>query len=437
MPLDTGTRRRPVNGPTTQRADARFRLRAQPFLAGVLWVLAGLIMPGPATAQDDGGVYVSPHGVEDEYFSAIERVEGEFGPYATELSDLYLGLGQSLLSTGDYEQALDAFHRGVLVVRVNSGPNSPDQVNYLYLIANVLTLLGESEEVEGILRNIHFINWNHYGENDPELLPALERLYEWFLRARPPGSAIADDDDYKAMVQLSGEMAYVSETTRGLSHPDTAAAYRRLGEAEFQLARYIIESDEIAYVVHGVEAMEVRTDAQAIARKRYDAGGQAFGKYLESLSADETNTTVDHARARVELGDWFLVFGKSRTARRYYEDAYRALAGSEEYVPLAEQLLSQPKPLYFFDPMANLPEETKAALQDIPLDVSITVTRSGDARRVEILNPPAGLSEDDLEQIERQVREMTFRPALREGKIVSTEGFVWRYDLQAAAVDSP
>ena len=115
----------------------------------------------------------------------------------------------------------------------------------------------------------------------------------------------------------------------------------------------------------------------------------------------------------------------------------RALAGSEEYVPLAEQLLSQPKPLYFFDPTANLPEETKAALQDIPLDVSMTVTRSGDARRVEILNPPAGLLEDDLEQIERQVREMTFRPALREGKIVSTEGFVWRYDLQAAAVDSP
>ena len=437
MPLDTGTRRRPVNGPRKKVVGARLGLRAQPFLPFFLWVLAGLIAPGPATAQDEGGAYVPPHRVEDEYFNAIERVEGEFGPYATELSDLYLGLGQSLLEAGDHEQALDAFHRGVLVVRVNSGPNSPEQVNYLYLMANVLTLLGESEEVEGIVRNIHFINWNHYGENNPELLPALERLYQWFLLARPPGSAIADDDDYKAMVQLSAEMAYVSETTRGLGHPDTTAAYRRLGEAEFQMARYIIESDEIAYVVYGVEAMEVNTDAQVIARKRYDAGREAFGKYLESLSADETKTIVDHARARVELGDWFLVFEKSRSARRYYEEAYRALAGSEEYAPLAEQILSRPRPLYFFDPTANLPEETRTSLQDIGLDVSMTVTRSGDPRRVEILNPPDGLSEDDLEQIERRVRDMTFRPALREGKVVSTEDFVWRYDLRAAAADSP
>jgi tetratricopeptide (TPR) repeat protein len=436
MPVEMGINFRPVSNPAKQASCARLGHRPWLFLPGVLLALAGLLIPGPAMAQDEGGAYVSPQRMEDEYFNAIDRVEGEYGPYASELSDLYLGLGQALLNTEDYEQALDALHRGVLVVRVNSGPNSPEQINYLYLIANVLTLLGESEEAEGILRNIHFINWSHHGENNPELLPALERMYEWFLMARPPGSPIADDQDYQAVVQLTEEMAYVSETTKGLSHPDTATAYRRLGEAEFQLARHIMEDDEEAYMVFGVEAMEVTTDARSVARKRYDAGRRAFGKYLESLSANATNTTIDHARALVELGDWFLVFGKSRTARRHYEEAYQALAQSEKFAAAAGNFLDQPKPVYFFDPTASLSDEAKSALQDVRLDVSMTVTRSGEPRRVEVLEPPATLSEDDIEQVERQVREMFFRPALREGKVISTEHFIWRYEPQGAAASS-
>jgi len=436
MPLDTGTSPGTVNNPATRAGSARLELRPRQFAPCVLFALAGLFNPTTAISQDDGGAYVSPLRMEDEYFNAIDRVEGEYGPYASELSDLYLGLGQALLNTEDYEQALDAFHRGVLVVRVNSGPNSPEQINYLYLIANVLTLLGESGEAEGILRNIHFINWNHYGKENPELLPALERMYEWFLMARPPGSAVADDDDYKAMVQLAEEMAYVSETTRGLSHPDTATAYRRLGEAEFQLARHIIETDEEAFILVGVDPRQVSTDAQAIARKRYDAGRRAFAKHLEALSANPENSTLDQARARIELGDWFLVFGKSRTARRYYEEAYQAFAQSEENAQLADRLLGEPMPVYFFDPTATLSEQAKAALQDIRLDISMTVTRSGEPRRVEFPDPPPSLSEEDLDLIERQVREMTFRPAMREGKVVSTEDFIWRYDIGAGVADS-
>ena len=436
MPLDTGTSLRPVSRPAKQAVSTRLGLRPRQFAPCVLLALAALFNADPAISQGDGGSYVSPQRMEDEYFNAIDRVEGKYGPYATELSDLYLGLGQALLNTEDYEQALDAFHRGVLVVRVNSGPNSPEQINYLYLIANVLTLLGESGEAEDILRNIHFINWNHYGKDHPELLPALERMYEWFLMARPPGSPIADEDDYEAMAQLAGEMAYVSETTRGPSHADTAAAYRRLGEAEFQLARHIIEEGEEAYIVFGVDPRQVNTDAQSIARKRYDAGRRAFGNYLEALSANAENTTLDLARARVELGDWFLVFGKSRTARRYYEEAYQALAQSQEYAQLAERLLGQPKPVYFFDPTATLSEEARAALLEIRLGVSMTVTRSGEPRRVEFLDPPPSLSDGDLELMERQVREMTFRPAVREGKVVSTEDFIWRYDIGVGVADS-
>ena len=105
-------------------------------------------------------------------------------------------------------------------------------------------------------------------------------------------------------------------------------------------------------------------------------------------------------------------------------------------IEFADRLLGQPKPVYFFDPTATLSEEAKAALQEIRLDVSMTVTRSGEPRRVEFPDPPSSLTEEDLEVIERQVREMTFRPALREGKVVNTREFIWRYEIGAGVADS-
>lgn len=386
--------------------------------------------------MDEGEAYVSPLRMEDQYFDAIERVEDEYGPYATQLSDLYLGLGQSLLNTGDYDKALDAFHRGVLVVRVNYGPNSPEQVNHLYLIANVLTLLGDEKEVEEVLRNIHFINWDHYGGNDPELLPALQRMHDWFLRARPPGSAIADYGDYRAMIQLAEEMASVSQTTRGGAHPETARAYRRVGEAQFQMARYMSENEMAAFLALGLNPMEATADVQAIARTHYDAGRRAFESYLEVLSADPANTPLDHARARAELGDWFLVFGRSRSARQYYEEAFAMLSRSDEYAQFADSYLGRPAPVYFFEPGPGVADNERSDSGDIPLDISMTITRSGDARDVEILHPPDNLSEDDVEAIERQVKEMIFRPALKAGEVVTTENFVWRYNYPATTAGS-
>jgi tetratricopeptide (TPR) repeat protein len=300
----------------------------------------------------------------------------------------------------------------------------------------VLALLGEEEEVEEILRNIHFINWDHYGENNPELLPGLERLHDWFLQARPPGSAMADYGDYRAMIQLSEEMAAVSETTRGLPHPATARAYRRLGEAQFQMARYMAENEMAAFLALGFNPMEATADVQAIARAHYDAGRKAFDRYLESVSANPENSPLDQARARVELGDWFLVFGRSRLARRHYEDAFLTLSRSEEYANLADSYLGRPKLLYFMAPEAEPPSESQSASGDVQFDVKMTVTRSGDARDVEIVNPPEGLSEEDLEAIERQVRKMTFRPALKAGEVVTTEDFIWRYESRAATADS-
>ena len=181
----------PVNDQTKQARTASttplFGLLQRQLTLGLGCILAGLFFLDHALGQEEEAVYVSPSEPANEYLDAIDRIEAEYGPYATELSDLYLGLGQTLMNSGDYEQARDAFHRGVMVVRVNSGPNSPEQTNHLYMLANIEILLGELKAADEVLHNIYFINSNYYGEDSPEMLPVLERIYQWYLVTRPPG----------------------------------------------------------------------------------------------------------------------------------------------------------------------------------------------------------------------------------------------------------
>ena len=63
------------------------------------------------------------------------------------------------------------------------------------------------------------------------------------------------------------------------------------------------------------------------------------------------------------------------------------------------------------------------------LDISMTVTNSGVVRYVEVLNAPEDMSKDDLELIKRRVRGIMFRPAVKEGEVVTTEDFIWQYAI--------
>jgi tetratricopeptide (TPR) repeat protein len=178
----------PENDHTKQAKTASttplFGLRQRQLMLSLGCILAGLFFLDHAMGQEEGTAYVSPSKPANVYLDAIDRIEAEFGPYATELSDLHLGLGQTLINSGDYDQARDAFHRGVMVVRVNSGPNSPEQTNHLFLLANIDILLGELKAAYKVLHNIHFINSSYYGDS-PEMLPVLERIYQWYLMTLP------------------------------------------------------------------------------------------------------------------------------------------------------------------------------------------------------------------------------------------------------------
>ena len=207
-------------------------------------ILAGLFLSLTAIGQEQDVGYVPSANPVNEYLDAIESIEEDYGPYDSQLSDLYIGLGQSMMDQGDYEKARDAFYRGVMVKRVNLGPNSLEQTNQLYLLATIETILGDSDAADEVLENIFFINENHYGEDSPEMLPVIERMYQWYMVARPPGSLQRDYYDYKKLLDLAEDAAEISEESNGMAHTGTARAYKRLAEAQFQMLRHLDHIDQ-------------------------------------------------------------------------------------------------------------------------------------------------------------------------------------------------
>ena len=396
-------------------------------------ILAGLIFLVPALAQEESTDYVPTSDPANEYLDEIDRIEAEYGPYSTELSDMYLGLGQTLMSKGEFERARDALHRGVMVERVNMGPNSPEQTNHLYMLANVEILLGEPQSADKVLKNIYFINSNYYGEDSPEMLPVLDRMYLWYSVMRPPGTMSLETKDYDRMIKLTEESLNINEATRGEAHPDTAVAYRRFADAQFQMVRHLtgsgmaVSSEIYAANTNGSLYPALGFGSDTV-YKHYKAGMKAYRNYLESILANESTTLLEYAEALADLGDWFLVFEKYRKSRLFYEQSYQILAQNEETAEQAANFMSQPRPMHF---VVNLQpgflQDAPTELPGMGLDISMTVTNLGGVHNVEVLNPPEDMSDDELREIKKQLKFIPFRPALKEGEVVTTREFIWHY----------
>mgnify|MGYP001817243389 CR=1 FL=1 len=53
----------------------------------------------------------------------------------------------------------------------------------------------------------------------------------------------------------------------------------------------------------------------------------------------------------------------------------------------------------------------------------------GNLRSIEFLNAPEELTKNDLNRIKRGLERIPFRPALKDGEVVTTRSFIWQYEM--------
>ena len=141
------------------------------------------------------------------------------------------------------------------------------------------------------------------------------------------------------------------------------------------------------------------------------------------------NATIK-GRALADIGDWYLLIEKFHRAQDLYEEGYRVLAGDDATAELAAGYMTEPQPMDILtNPFRDAIVDKSGALPETGLEVSMTVTGLGSIRDVEFLDAPEELTKDQLKRIRYQLQRIPSRPAIRDGEVLTTREFNWRYRI--------
>ena len=352
-------------------------------------VFMTFILAGLAQAQSDTPSFKQSDPVSD-YLDAIDIAEAELSAYSLELSDLYLGLGQSHLANREYDRARQAFQRGMQIERVNFGLNSLTQTPYLMSIAEAESFLGNWDESQKALENLYLINTEAYGVQDPRMLPVLDDLLDWYLDTYSQRSTNGGYQNLVISEKLGTRMQSILNQADDLSDPAAPQMYRKLSHLHYFIANHIKKHGQPSETGFTFNASSTASSANSTSHMHYRQGKLALQKVVEALELQEDAPARDQATAIAELGDWYLVFGQRVSANQAYKLAYDFLSDNEQSEQLQDALFGEPKLIEFTDfsntTVEESPEET--------VEISMAITTNGIPRNIEIINPPEDLDKN-------------------------------------------
>jgi tetratricopeptide (TPR) repeat protein len=379
-------------------------------MVSMIFILAGL-----AQAKSDAPNFKQSDPVSD-YLDAIDIAEAELSAYSLELSDLYLGLGQSHLANREYDRARQAFQRGMQIERVNFGLNSLTQTPYLMSIAEAESFLGNWDESQKALENLYLINTEAYGVQNPRMLPVLNDLLDWYLETYSQRSINGGYQNLVISEKLGTRMQSILNQTDDLSDPAAPQMYRKLSHLHYFIANHIKKHGQPSETGFTFNASSTASSADSTSLMHYRQGKLALQKVVEALELQEDAPARDQANAIAELGDWYLVFGQRVSANQAYKLAYDFLGDKEQPELLRDALFGEPKLIKFTD-FSNT--AMKEPLEEA-VEISMTISTNGIPRSIEIINPPEDLDKKLRRTIFKDLRAQRYRPKLVEGAPINS-----------------
>jgi len=402
-----------------------------------------------------------------QYEKSIHNLELDGGAYESALSQEMLALASLYQSQGDHETALEYLERAQHINRVNKGLFNLDQEFIIEEKIESHIALGNLMAADSEQEYLFYLKRKAYGEDSPDLLPAMTRYAEWNIFAfdsklsQDPNLFYAGDasafaansvnnsigeENFRTMRLMYAQNIYRSIiqillNNYGVTDPRLMDMEKRLALTNYFFATNLDINSSAFNNSNNTQLAMASTqgfyDMSRVSSNSmgYRHGRDAFERRLEYLKMREDATPEELALARVELGDWLLLFKKRVTALEVYEEAHNELLAS---VPDSALL----KSLFMPDIPKTIPDfidyRYTRAFHNIPEDVSldyrgwfdldIEINRFGQTTGVTLINK----SNDSDEQVEaillRQLRNSTsFRPRFKDGELVDKEVVMLRY----------
>ena len=117
------------------------------------------------------------------YNEKVQKLEIKEGPYNYNLSEQLLGLGDAYSKLNNHEKALQSYKRALQVYRINHGLHDLGQQVLLNRIRATNAQLNNHENLNDNQDYLLWLYRRNYAGDDPRLLPALIRVASWKLKA--------------------------------------------------------------------------------------------------------------------------------------------------------------------------------------------------------------------------------------------------------------
>ncbi|HZF15871.1 MAG TPA: tetratricopeptide repeat protein [Steroidobacteraceae bacterium] len=357
-------------------------------------------------------------GAEQSYLRAIRIIEQKSGGLSKDLLTPIRGLGLTYLAAGQPEAALDQFRRGVDLVRKVDGLFSENQEELLDPLVRSYQLTGQMAEAEQEAIYRFRVSENKFGRNSAEVVPALEKLAQWysdvgrnttarqyFGRAAAIVQKTAGPADLKMIPPLRGiantyrlEYIYGPELAPDQQQPNPGSANMSatLGTAptvpEFNTTTAKPDSS-------GEGALRSALSIAAAARPNADPA-------LESVLL-------------LDLGDWQLLAGDKDAAIQSYRTAWPLL---KDLPAPQNTLLAAPSQVFYRMPPAAYRSQHAKEENIIEgfVDVEFTVAPDGKTTGEHTVGKNATDAQE--KSVLTAVKKARYRPRFEDGTPVATPG---------------
>ncbi|WP_444932378.1 hypothetical protein ACJJIF_18050 [Microbulbifer sp. SSSA002] len=369
-----------------------------------------------------------PSEAAENYRERIEELEAQHGAYGAGIDEQLLGLATALQKAGAHEQAISEFRRAMLINRVNEGLYSLNQIPMIKRLIESQIALNQWEEANDNQQYLYWLYQRNYGEKDPRMLPVINSLSRWHLRAY-----VEEKGDTLFEHLISATKLYslaVDIITKNFGSADLRLvdALRGLKATNYYLATYKGEPSTPVMINANFgggssHSSQQQSKLDHYRMKSFHSGKKAITRIVDVYQRNPQSPPAASAKAKVELGDWYMMFNKWHSARQTYGEAYKALWDNGASNDEIEDIFGKPVAL----PALPVLESDSKALANSRVTVSYDVTAFGKVRNIQILRAYPSDKVKIRTKVRSILKRAKFRPRFEEGEAVETRGIVQRF----------
>lgn len=399
--------------------------------------------------------------VVNELEQQINVIEGTKHRYHADLIEPLTLLGDARHGAEDFTGALDAYGRAIHLTRISDGLHSADQVPAVYREAKVYRSTGDLQQANDREEYAWSVLQKAHGRYSTELLPGIHHLADWYGKTY---NVISARNLYARAVQIV-------EANYDEQHPEMVTALRGVAKTyrleKFPPAYFDNSDTDFSKIIPSNSTADYNAP---VAFNRFPQGEKALKRVVRiqqvnlllaeppiepAIEAIEDASSLDEpamnnsvaaapgevlvatdpeavARARqkliaalVELGDWFLLFERSRVAMQYYAQAEAVNAKlTSDY---AKVDFSLPRLLHFptpRDPRSPKPRYRGERKQGF-VELNYTITIRGSVANLQtVTSSPKGLMDY---RVRKSMLSSRYRPSFVDGAPVSTLNHTYRH----------